>query len=108
MFCNQCGAQQPEGSKFCNACGQEVATTRAVVPGPTAVTGETKICHACRKRIPADASICSFCGIAFGSHPRGSGAPTDSRGLLERNGINWKWTAVAVVIVALVIARWVI
>ena len=26
MYCNHCGAQQPDGSKFCNSCGAELAT----------------------------------------------------------------------------------
>ena len=32
MFCSECGAVQPDGSKFCNACGAKLAGAEGVVP----------------------------------------------------------------------------
>ena len=29
MFCNHCGAQQPDGSKFCSNCGEKLAADQA-------------------------------------------------------------------------------
>lgn len=32
MFCNQCGASQPEGSKFCSTCGADLTAAPAAAP----------------------------------------------------------------------------
>ncbi|KPV51167.1 hypothetical protein SE17_22740, partial [Kouleothrix aurantiaca] len=59
--CERCGAEIPEGGRFCIECG---------APAPAA-TGPTErlperagnlICATCGTRNPADAAFCVYCG----------------------------------------------
>lgn len=51
MYCNSCGTQIPDGSKFCPACGKPLVDENAVV-----------FCTSCGTRLTAGADVCPSCG----------------------------------------------
>ena len=62
MKCTNCGAENPEGRKFCGECGKklEIAAPR--------------MCVSCGRPIPFDAMICQYCGHDY--RPQLSGPST--------------------------------
>ena len=48
--CQKCGAEAPEGTKFCNECG-----TKIIKPGSTA-------CPKCGAEVPEGVKFCNECG----------------------------------------------
>ncbi|WRS26137.1 zinc-ribbon domain-containing protein [Oscillospiraceae bacterium MB08-C2-2] len=53
-FCQQCGAQLPEGSAFCGNCGAEVSGTP-----------QQKVCRSCGHWMPLDMLFCDKCGNRY-------------------------------------------
>ena len=51
MKCPNCKQIIPDGSKFCNYCGQRIKTNNGVIDCPT-----------CNREIPSDSLFCPFCG----------------------------------------------
>ncbi len=48
MKCNKCGAELPDGSQFCNVCGNKIDTNLK--------------CVKCSADIPKDSQFCNICG----------------------------------------------
>ena len=67
MKCKKCGAENPDGAKFCSSCGSKL---------------EANVCPKCGTSNPDDARFCSLCGASltkdevfeaepqFGSQPK--------------------------------------
>lgn len=57
MKCVQCGAENPEGMKFCGMCGKAVVL-------PTVTPGEARhrYCIGCGRVIAWDVNVCQYCG----------------------------------------------
>ncbi|MCR4615186.1 MAG: SPFH domain-containing protein [Clostridiales bacterium] len=53
--CQKCGADLPEGSKFCLQCGEKYTPSTA---------GETVVCPSCGKTVP-QGKFCLECGYSF-------------------------------------------
>src|SRR5262245_3559483 len=60
MRCHRCQHDNPEGARFCMACGGRVALA----------------CAHCGTELPADAAFCFSCGRAIAAAPRGGDART--------------------------------
>lgn len=58
--CPVCGAQQPAGSVFCNACGAKIPEASADAARPQRGDGVT--CRSCGAVMPKDAAFCTNCG----------------------------------------------
>jgi ribosomal protein L40E len=54
--CGQCGAQSPDGARFCQACGKNLARPAAPAPKP---------CQTCGAVNAPEASFCTQCGAAL-------------------------------------------
>ena len=52
MFCKKCNSEIPEGSKFCQNCGEPV-------PAPA---DEGIVCPKCKMTLPENTKFCAFCG----------------------------------------------
>ncbi len=52
--CFKCGAEVPEGSKFCNSCGAALSVS----------------CPYCGKKLSGDSRFCSYCGKELASAPK--------------------------------------
>ena len=50
MKCKKCGAENPDGSKFCSSCGSKL---------------ENNVCPKCGTSNPDGASFCSLCGASL-------------------------------------------
>lgn len=50
MKCKKCGAENPEGAKFCSSCGSKL---------------EANVCPKCGTSNPDDARFCSLCGASL-------------------------------------------
>ena len=57
MKCTNCGAENPEGNKFCGGCGKELAKDPDVVQKPTGRT-----CSSCGRSLPKETNVCPYCG----------------------------------------------
>lgn len=53
ILCHKCNAENPDGSRYCNACG--------------APLGKTRPCPACGELNDPDARFCDNCGRAMGA-----------------------------------------
>jgi predicted nucleic acid-binding Zn ribbon protein len=62
MKCPICGAENPEGKKFCGDCGKPLA-----VAPPTHVESKSRNCVACGRALDWDAKICQYCGHDYRS-----------------------------------------
>lgn len=71
MICNQCGANCPEGVKFCDQCGTQLvreeaaeapadATTPSEAPQPAPIP--TMRCPVCGKQTNRNLQLCEYCG----------------------------------------------
>ncbi len=71
------GHENPDGSLFCDECGEPLATS-APVSAPAPATGAgTQVCPSCNTVNPAGESFCSNCGTPLsGSTPAAAAAPT--------------------------------
>ena len=68
MKCRHCGAELPEGSRFCEKCGERQADevvweTDSV---PSGVTAEV-LCPCCGRKVAADDLFCGACGAKLGA-----------------------------------------
>lgn len=91
MYCAQCGAQLPEGVRFCDKCG----AAREGGPGSQGAFGgaTTTHCRNCGRLIPAQAETCSGCGFrpwlgarfcqACGAETNVENAPCPKCGVLQ-------------------------
>ena len=50
MKCKKCGAENPDGAKFCSSCGSKL---------------EANVCPKCGTSNPDDAKFCSLCGASL-------------------------------------------
>lgn len=64
MYCRHCGAELPDGSKFCVSCGQ-----------PQAIEALTILCPSCGGQIPPNADTCPSCGALV---PKATSEPTNA------------------------------
>src|SRR5258708_10718857 len=71
------GHENPDGSLFCDECGEPLAST-APVAAPAPATGAgTQVCPSCNTVNPAGEAFCSHCGSPLsGSTPATPTAPT--------------------------------
>lgn len=53
MECTNCKRNIPDGSKFCNHCGQRIEESNGVIRCSN---------PQCGKEIPSDSQFCPFCG----------------------------------------------
>lgn len=51
MYCNQCGKEIPDGTRFCSFCGC------SQIPAP-----KKPVCPACGHELDAQAEFCGYCG----------------------------------------------
>lgn len=69
FYCNHCGAELPEGARFCHMCGREVH--------------RKAVCPRCRAELPEGSRFCSFCGAPVsgsnGGVPSGRTTPIQGR-----------------------------
>ena len=64
MKCNSCGQENPEGSKFCNMCGQPLMMVQPSVLSyiqPVQQSVE-RHCVACGRTIDSNVNVCPYCG----------------------------------------------
>ena len=63
MECPKCKKNIPDGSMFCNHCGQRIEESNSVI-----------LCSnpRCRKEIPSDSKFCPFCGSEVSSTTAGN------------------------------------
>lgn len=84
MFCTNCGAQHPDGTKFCTSCGNKLNAPAApaaeekivpeTVPEPVeevvvpaaepAAPAAGKVCATCGAELPEGRKFCTSCGAA--------------------------------------------
>ena len=57
--CFKCGAEVPEGSKFCNSCGAALSVS----------------CPYCGKKLSGDSRFCNYCGKELASAPKPTAKP---------------------------------
>lgn len=73
MFCSRCGANLPDGMKFCGQCGSPVSggenitmTVATAAPRTAFVPAQCTNCNGKLEVNPEqDAAICPYCGSAF-------------------------------------------
>jgi hypothetical protein len=69
------GHENPDGSAFCDECGEPLATAAPVATAaPDATAGGTVVCPQCGTVSPAGEAFCSNCGSMLS----GAAAPADS------------------------------
>lgn len=81
ITCGSCQHLNPDGSRFCEGCGQALSPDRARppaaadpptalsaprAPDPAAPTRQANRCPACRATVAADDTFCSACGKPVG------------------------------------------
>jgi hypothetical protein len=70
MFCNECGAPNPDGAKFCNDCGKSLTA-----PTPPPSHAEPDIV---KRQFPIDSEVPTLASISTRSNPTGNFQPTIS------------------------------
>jgi hypothetical protein len=58
------GHENPDGSAFCDECGEPLASAEPVAV-PAATSGGTQICPSCSATNPAGEAFCSNCGVSL-------------------------------------------
>lgn len=70
--CSQ-GHDNPDGSAFCDECGEPLAAPASVmsapIPAPAPVAGGAMTCPSCGSMNPAGESFCSNCGANLNASP---------------------------------------
>ena len=61
-FCNNCGQELAEGSKFCASCGKVINENNSNTQRKTTYEGEIHKCPNCGELLGAFVSVCSSCG----------------------------------------------
>jgi rRNA maturation endonuclease Nob1 len=57
MKCASCGADNPEGKKFCGDCGKELKEVHAGANGDS-----TRKCSECGRSLEEESNVCPYCG----------------------------------------------
>ena len=57
MKCPECGAENPEGNRFCGACGEGLTKDQDAAQKSTGRT-----CSSCGHSLPEEANQCPYCG----------------------------------------------
>lgn len=57
MKCASCGANNPDGNKFCGDCGKELAPS-----SEGAGEKSRRKCAACGRALTEEANACPYCG----------------------------------------------
>lgn len=65
MKCSQCGVDNPEGMRFCGACGKPLGT-----PDVVASPVRERYCVGCGRVIPWDVNVCQYCGHDYRTRPK--------------------------------------
>lgn len=73
MKCVACGSENPEGMKFCGACGRPLEVAKAAV---TPV--KDRYCVSCGRVIPWEANVCQYCGHDYRARPKEEAKETDN------------------------------
>ena len=60
MKCSNCGAENPEGKKFCGDCGKDLARNVETTDRST-----DRICVSCGRNISWDHNVCPYCGYDY-------------------------------------------
>lgn len=63
MKCPKCGAEVPEGMKFCGLCGNDISHLKALENAKS--EGRVRHCVRCGRSIDWGANICPYCGHDF-------------------------------------------
>ncbi len=67
MICSNCGANLPEDSKFCTACGRLLAVSDQLREDLVASTA-ARVCASCGALLDDDDLFCPFCGKKQGEN----------------------------------------
>ena len=70
------GHENPDGSLFCDECGEPLATS-APVAAPATGAG-TQVCPSCNTVNPAGESFCSNCGSPLSGSTAAAGCGTNT------------------------------
>ena len=55
MKCFNCGAEIPEGNRYCGSCGKEVGSLQV----------QSRHCVSCGRAIDFNANVCQYCGYDY-------------------------------------------
>ncbi len=65
MKCEACGADNPDGMRFCGNCGRPL-----MVPAVEVAGTKSRNCVSCGRPIGWDANICMYCGYDYRAKPK--------------------------------------
>lgn len=63
MKCPKCGAEVPEGMKFCGVCGTDVSRLKALAEAKSG--DHVRHCVKCGRSIDWGANLCPYCGYDY-------------------------------------------
>ncbi len=64
-FCQNCGNELADGTKFCTNCGTPVGNTESESTRKQTFVGEIRKCPSCGAEVPSMTAICPECGHEF-------------------------------------------
>jgi RNA polymerase subunit RPABC4/transcription elongation factor Spt4 len=60
--CKKCGAEMPDGTYFCEKCGEAMYDQNGNVGSDVSVTSESKFCQSCGEKLETSMRFCPKCG----------------------------------------------
>ncbi len=85
MRCKECGAELPDGVRFCYKCGANLEKTGVVDTDAAEQSCQTEsaerekiVCIGCGAELTADLKFCKICGTKVGEKPIATDKPSDS------------------------------
>ena len=95
MFCSKCGAENPEGKKYCSDCAAELIVNKPAVKDDTA--GKSLFCPSCGAENSEGKKYCSDCAAELGAArpaaqapPPIAATPAQPQGEQKKAGSFWK------------------
>lgn len=89
MFCNSCGAPNPDDASFCSGCGKPVVGPPRAAPPPTGHPEPAPLAGATRAAITAIVA------------PAAAEAPPASPTRTKKRGVGWGWAVFACIVLAI-------